>query len=542
MIKETDIIELSKYSIKGGIHPQEFKLLSNRSPIKELPLSKKLILPFQSDNELVGAKKIILGDSVQYGQELLATRPSSLVPRSLSPCNAEVSEFGFSQFGHLSTIPEPSITLLSKDDDRPTVFTPITDWKNTKPEVLLERVKQAGIVGLGGAVFPTAIKLMKHKKTFSDSPIETLIINAMECEPYITCDDCLTKEYADEILQGALMTAHITGASNILFGFEDNKVEAITILADSIKNLVQEYEDLSTPLVSIKITVTPTKYPSGGEKQLIELLTGKQVPQKQYPASIGLVVQNIATIFSIYQAVYLGTPLTHRLVTITGDCVEQPANYWIAFGTPINHIITSLSIDKTNLKKITLGGPMMGPQTTDFNIPTSAAVNCIIFNRESKVIAQSNDVAFQSHQPCIRCSECETACPASLLPQQLYWFSQSEQWLEAERYSLFDCIECGACSFVCPSEIPLVEYYRFAKLQIKQANIKQQKSDIAKLRFENRERRFARIKLERDEKRKKTAAARKQAAEDKKSDPEGKKSAIEAALARVKKKEDNANP
>lgn len=430
-----------------------------------------------------------------------------------------------------------NIEWLSSDKSNVTepLFTTISDWKNTDRKTLIERIRAAKVVGLGGAIFPTHIKL-KNK-------VKTLIVNSMECEPYITCDDRLLRENADDILQGTLIAAHIVSATEILFGIEDNKPEAIKALEESIKDFNHECLQNNQHLIPINIIVTPTKYPSGGEKQLIELLTGKQVPQKQHPSSIGILVQNIATLYAVYQAVVLGLALTHRLVTVTGDLVEQAGNYWIAIGTPLTKVLSALNIQPNNQLvnqrnqqcEIIFGGPLMGKIIYDFNALIKQSTNCIIINQlEPANLATQN----RPHDPCIRCGECESVCPVSLLPQQLYWFSQSEQWDDLKQQNLFDCIECNACSYVCPSNIPLVNYYQFSKSEINYLNNKQIKSDIAKQRFDNRERRLEKIKLERDKKRKIKAETRRIASMNKEKDPEGKKSAIQAALDRVKAKKE----
>jgi len=540
MIKETEIISLAKYQISGGIHPQEFKSISNQKAIEYLPIAKQFILaiPHSIDEKQL---RISVGDNVSLGQKILLLDDNRFTANIYSPCDGKLMVLSDCNLGHLSGLSMPTVTIKpspekvdnSKQNSRSEVN---NDWRNISANELIQKIYNAGIVGMGGAVFPTHIKL-----TNSVNRVKTLIVNAMECEPYITCDDRLLREHSAEVLQGALIAAKIVSAEKILFGIEDNKPEAIIFLE---KEIIDYQKNVDIDRLKIEIIVTKTKYPSGGEKQLIQILTGLEVPQNKYPASLGIIVQNVATLYAINDAICCDKTLTHRLITITGDLVKQAGNYWVAFGTSLSHVISTLEINPEKIFAIILGGPLMGQTVFDLNIPTQKSTNCIIFNENAKDKASSE--LNKNHTECIRCSECESACPVNLLPQQLYWFSKSEQWDELETQNLFDCIECGACSYVCPSEIPLVNYYRFAKSEIKHLKAKQVQSEIAKMRFENRENRLARIKTEREKKRRRTAEARKLATErlttkEKEQDPDGKKSAIEAALERVKvKKEDRS--
>jgi len=536
MIKVTDIISFAKHQISGGIHPKEFKSISNKKAIEYLPLANELVIPIPhnlSENQL----GVSVGDSVSIGEKLLSLGSDFFSSQIHAPCDGNITVITDKNIGHPSNLPMPSFVIKTKAVESPEKTKMDADassrhWLNIESIDLVQKIYDSGIVGLGGAVFPTHIKLNS-----SINKVKTLIVNGMECEPYITCDDRLLREHSAEILQGALISAKIVGAESILFGIEDNKPQAIRSLATEIERHTNHPEN-NLFLANIKIIVAKTKYPSGGEKQLIQLLTGLEVPQNKYPVSLGIIVQNIATLYAINDAVNYGNSLTQRLVTITGDLVEEPGNYWVAFGTPLSHIVSTMKIDSEKVSDIILGGPLMGQTVTDLNIPTQKSTNCIIFNA-NRSASTSID-----HTECIRCSECESACPVNLLPQQLYWFAKSEQWEALEQQNIFDCIECGACSYVCPSEIPLVNYYRFAKSEIKHLDSKQAQSEIAKMRFENREKRLARIKAEREEKRRKTAEARKLAANkstpnEKQHDPDGKKSAIEAALERVKQKKEN---
>ncbi len=536
MIKETDIIKFCRYDISGGIHPETFKSISNSSLSSYLTPSDEQLYTLPSSSNVAIEMLVMHQQPVLAGQKLISVEIEKFESNIHSAYDGIFHYTSRESLSYSTFERPPSIKITNSNANtiinaQTSTLLEIKDWTKEDQATLIARIHEAGIVGLGGAAFPTHIKIKK-----AGSDVKTLIVNAMECEPYITCDDRLLRESSFEILQGALITANIIKANSILFGIEDNKPEAIK----SLEAAIEKYQQEKVDCLEIKIMVAKTKYPSGGEKQIIQLLTGLEVPQGKYPANIGILVQNVATLYAIHQAICLGKTLTHRLVTITGDLVKSPANYWIAFGTPIAHIYETLAIAKKNISSVIFGGPLMGQVVLDqkknteheLNIATRKSTNCIMFNSKNKLQVS------EEYQACIRCGECEKVCPASLVPQQLFWFSQSEQWEQLEQQNLFDCIECGACSYVCPSTIPLVNFYRFAKSEIKHLKRKQRKSEIAKQRFDNREDRLARIKAEREEKRRKTADARKLAASNKSKDPDGKASAIEAALKRVKDKKE----
>ncbi|MGX5202004.1 electron transport complex subunit RsxC [Aliikangiella sp. IMCC44632] len=500
----------------GGIHPEEYKEPSKHETISELASPNRLYIPIGKDPIL----HCSIGDTVSQGQ-VLVTAKSDATPPIHAPLDAIVLDILEHSVGHPSGLKQPCI-LLEKSSEHPpqqTLLEPL-DWQTVDAESLLERVKAAGIVGLGGATFPTHIKLNAR-------PIKHLIINAMECEPYITCDDRLLQEKADQVILGAIIAAKIVSAEKIDFAIEDNKKEAIAALA---KVLQSQY-----PNENIKVVVAPTKYPSGGEKQTIQLVTGQQLTQGQLPASMGLLVQNVATVHAIFQAVVNATPLVSRVVTITGNLVTPAGNYIVPFGTPISHIMSQLKIKSVANQSVIIGGPLMGVSVTDLATPVTKATNCLIFNHqnadEKLWLTQASE-----HQACIRCGECDKTCPVDLLPQQLYWFSQSDQWEKVEQQGLFDCIECGACAYVCPSEIPLVQYYRYAKSNIKSNQQKQLVAERAKQRYDFRQLRLERAKQEKAKKHQQAAEARRLAAQNKAEDPDGRKAAINAALERAKQK------
>ncbi len=533
------------FKFHGGIHPPENKSISNtRASIKitadnllRIQINQSSIQNIDLPIEIIVSE----GQKVVNGEVLTSYQSSSdqiIVPVH-SPCNGVVIAIELFDCGHNSSLPE--MTIVIKPDTRVTSETNVTseinitsktnskqkkfntkidaNWKAETSESLVSKIRKSGIVGLGGATFPTYIKQSTVLKSTKQNPA-TLIVNAMECEPYITCDDRLLRESAKEIIEGALIVSKIVDCKKVVFAIEDNKPEAILAIQEAI-------EQIKDNEVELAIIVAPTKYPSGGEKQLIQIVTGKELSKQQLPKDLNLLVQNIATLFAVYQATLLNMNLTERLVTITGDLVNQPGNYWIPFGTSFSHLMKLFNVSERDLEFIILGGSLMGKKISNFSIPTSKKVNCLIFNKRIN-IAEVKD--------CIRCGECETVCPIKLLPQQLYWFSKSEQWKPMEQLDLSACIECGACDYVCPSNIPLVDYFRFAKSEVKQQLLKEKKSDIAKRRFDNREKRLVRIKQERKIKQKKKTQERKTATQSKLNDPDGKKTAILDALNRVKNK------
>ena len=517
----------------GGIKPEEYKSISNQTEIQKLNPPESLLIPIRQSIGNPGKIVVKVGDEIIQGQ-LLVDNTDTSGANVHAPASGIVKQISSVKLGHLSGLPETSILIhcnnhseqKNGDSSSGTVTEfrfELLDWLSAPPEVLLARVQQAGIVGLGGATFPTHIKLSKK--------LDQLIVNAMECEPYITCDDRMLRELAAQVVAGAQITAKTLNAELIIFAIEDNKSEAIASLQKEILT--------NNAPTKMQIYVAPTKYPSGGEKQLIELIHNIQLPHNKLPASQGMVIQNVATVHAIFKAVQQGKPLTSRLVTVTGNQVSRPGNYWIPFGTSVEFIIKKLCINNTdeNSRSVIMGGPLMGQKVSNLKMVITKKSNCLIINdnkNEKNWLTEAT-----SHQQCIRCSECEKVCPAQLLPQQLYWFSQSEQWDKLQAQGLKDCIECGACAYVCPSKIPLVHYYRFAKSSIQQKQLNQNKSDKAKSRFEFREMRIARQKQERKMKHQKAAENRKMASKDLSDDPAGKQNAINEALARVKQKKNH---
>jgi len=492
-------LRYTTHRMPGGIHPPEQKRISNTVPIRPAPLPKQLIIPLGQHLGAEAEPSVRVGDTVLRG-ECIAKAGTGISAPVHATSSGKVTAIEPRPIQHPSGL---SATCIIIDTDGEDNWHPKAQPK--KPTYHFERdnqqlnqlVHQAGVVGLGGAGFPTAFKAKPQtQKNKQRQPIHTLILNAVECEPYITADDVSIRERSDEILVGCQWLTKITGANRVLIGIEDNKPEAITALKESIQRHRTRFNPMG-PTPTFEIIVLPTKYPSGGEKQLIQLVTGLEVPQGQRPDTLGLLCVNVGTCYAVYLALSCQTPLTSRITTFTGQAIPSQArgNYEIRIGTPVVDVLNHLGADWSQVDRLVMGGPMMGYTLQSAHIPLVKTSNCIIAAPYAELPAP------QPELPCIRCGFCAQVCPASLLPQQLYWYAKSQDEQGLEQQNLMDCIECGACSYVCPSHIPLVQYYRYGKGLIRQHTEEKRKSDHARMRFENRQARIEREQAEREAKR-----------------------------------------
>ncbi|MGB0466513.1 MAG: electron transport complex subunit RsxC [Pontibacterium sp.] len=473
------------YSFHGGIHPPENKRQSNGAPIRPAPVPETLVLPLSQHIGSPAEPLVKVGDRVLKGQ--LIAEPIGRISASLhAPTSGTVSSIGLQPVPHASGMDAPCIVIKTDGRDEWVEHQGLTDYTALSKPELINYVRGCGIAGMGGAGFPTDVKLHLG----DDHIVNTLIINAAECEPYITADDLLMRERADQIIGGIEVIAHLLQPSHIMIGIEDNKPQAIR----AIEEVVRGHR------LNIDVVVVPTKYPSGGEKQLIKLLTGVEVPSGRIPADVGIVCQNVGTTSAIYRAVHNGEPLISRVVTITGDAVENPRNLEVLIGTPYRTLLDAAGVHRDALYRLVMGGPMMGFTMKSEAIPVIKTTNCIIAATHEEMPPAP------PAQSCIRCGMCEQVCPAELLPQQLYWFAKGKEYDKAKHHNLFDCIECGACSYVCPSNIPLVQYYRNAKSEIRSEEAEKHKAEHARERFEARQARLEREKVEKEERRKARAA------------------------------------
>ncbi|GIA85634.1 RnfC-related protein [Vibrio cholerae] len=502
------------WDFPSGIHPFENKHQSNRQPIINASIPNELVLPLKQHIGKAGDLLVKVGDRVLKGQPLTQYTSTFMLPIH-APTSGVISAIEPRTVAHPSGLSELCIVLTPDQQEEWFDLQPQPDFQQLSPETLLELIRQAGISGMGGAGFPTAKKLQSGL-----SRTEILIINAAECEPYITADDVLMRQYAHEIIQGIEIVEHILKPKLTVIGIEDNKPEAVAALQQAAQD---------KPMV---IRVIPTKYPSGGEKQLIKILTNLEVPKGGIPADIGLMVQNVGSLQAIARAIVHGEPLIRRVVTLTGDCFRKPRNVWALLGTPVQALLNEFGYkaDK-KLPRLIMGGPMMGFTLPHAQVPITKTANCILAPTRNELTSSDNEMA------CIRCGQCAEACPVSLLPQQLQWHAKAEEFDKCEELNLKDCIECGACAYVCPSEIPLVRYYRQAKAEIRTRSLEAEAAERAKARFEEKKARMERDKAERENR-------FKQAAEDRRKEmqQQGGSDAIAAAIERVKAQKAQLEP
>ncbi|EHQ52826.1 electron transport complex protein RnfC [Ectothiorhodospira sp. PHS-1] len=499
----------------GGVKLPDHKAESTTEPVAAAPLPQRLILPLRQHIGEAAVPVVKRGEHVKKGQ--LIARSDTYVGAHLhAPTSGRIALIGDQPVPHPSGLSAPCIVIEAdgEDDWGDSRMPPIEDYRNIDPVKLRNRVRDAGIVGLGGAAFPSAVKLnpRPHQK------IDTLVINGAECEPYITCDDMLMRTQAETVIAGMHLVRRALKPERCLIGIEDNKPEAIRAMTEALGG---EERD------NIRIVPIPSIYPTGGERQLVRVLTGREVPSEGLPADVGVVCHNVGTLAAIYRAVVLGEPLISRLVTVTGSGVHRPRNLQVYLGTPVADLIALAGGYTDDVERLIMGGPMMGFALASDAVPIIKGGNCIIAARAADVERPGPVM------PCIRCGECVKACPAGLLPQQLYWFSRARDFDKAQEYSLFDCIECGCCAHVCPSNIPLVQYYRFAKNEIWSQERERRQAEAAKQRHELRRERLEREEREKAERMKRKQAAAQQTAPTADGGEDPKQAVIRAALARA---------
>ena len=503
----------------GGLHLDDHKTISKQTAITACKPQNRYVIPVQQHIGAAGKVIVEEGQRVLKGQMLASSKKLISAPVH-SPVSGTVIEIGKHAVPHPSAMEADCIIIENDFQDEWIERNPVADgYHQMNSHDLRNIIRDAGIVGLGGAVFPTAIKQ-------TEINISTLIINGIECEPYITCDDMLMQERAREVLAGADIIGHIIKARQCIIAIEDNKPEAAAAMQAAVD------EDNTS---FFRVQIVPTIYPSGSEKQLIKIITGKEVPANGLPADIDVLCQNAGTAYAIHQAVFKDKPLISRIVTITGKGIKQPQNLEVPIGTYMSDCIEQCGGYNKDAYCMIVGGPMMGYSINTDRIPVIKASNCLLVSNKEEILPANTE----AHMPCIRCARCVEVCPSKLLPQQLYWYASTGNFERASEYHLFDCIECGCCAYVCPSQIPLVSYYRSAKSEIWAMEADRKKADAARIRHEAREHRLLLQKQEREERlRKKREALNKKQGKTKEIEIDAKKAAIAEALDRVKKKKE----
>lgn len=430
---------------KGGVHPPESKELTAGKTIEVMPTPAELELILSQHIGAPCAPTVAKKSEVEEGSVIGDVAKGLGVPLH-SPVTGKVKALGISTHPvHVST---PSITIAVDPEAAPLQYSR-KEWQDEDPRVLLGKVKDAGIIGIGGAGFPTHVKLSPP----SNTPVDTLILNGAECEPYITADHRQMVEHAEEIIEGTKVILRILGISNALIGIENNKPDAI----EALKKAAEEHKEAG---YSIEVRALEVKYPQGSEKQLIQSVTGRKVPGYALPSAVGVVVQNVSTAKAIYDAVVLEKPLYEKVITVSGKGINRPANLQVKVGTKLQDIVDFLGGIKPELKKIVLGGPMMGFAVSTLDIPITKTTSSILFLTE-------DEIDTRPHSPCIRCGWCLDACPMGLEPKEIGVYVEANYAEETEPFGVFECFECGSCAYVCPAKRPLVQFVRLAKMKAK---------------------------------------------------------------------------
>ncbi len=434
--------EVSLHDIRGGIHPADEKGMTASVPARSMPLLEKYIIPLRENIGKTPRPVVIPGDKVKKGQLLAA--PDGFVSCGIhAPSSGRIlsvdKKIPGAQGVLVSAIELETDGLEEWDDS----LKPIQNWRNADRDLLRKRIMAGGVVGMGGAAFPTHVKLTPPPA----KTIDTLILNGAECEPYLTSDYRLMLEQPERILEGAAIIARILRVTQVYLGIEDNKPEAISVM----KRYADKYNITVAPL--------PTLYPQGGERQLIRALTGRFVVAGGLPMDVGCVVDNVGTCAAVYDAVVLGQPLIHRYTTVTGTALNRPATLDVRIGTPISELLKECGGVHAPVAKIILGGPMMGFSQADIHVPTMK-------NTSGVLLLQKEETLEYISGPCIRCGRCVDVCPMHLMPGSISVMIEGGQYARAERSFVMDCMECGCCAYVCPSKRPLVQHFRRAKLEI----------------------------------------------------------------------------
>jgi len=472
------------FKFRGGVHPEENKHLSADRPIRTLPLPARFQVPVQQHVGLPAVPIVKVGQAVLKGQ-LLARGQGAVSAPVHVPSSGTVVAIGDSPAPHASGLPVLTITIETDGEDRWIDSGDPPDPFELDPEDVALRVGAAGIVGMGGANFPTGVKLSKARQ----AKIHTLVINGAECEPYMTCDDRLMRERAEQIVDGIRIMLHALQAKHAMIAIEDNKPEAAAARAAACQGCP-----------NMEVVTLPTRYPTGSAKQLTQLVTGLEVPAGGRGTDTGVLVNNVGTAHAVQQALRHGRPMVSRIVTVTGGAVPDPQNLEVPIGTPVAELLTFCGASLPDIARLLMGGPMMGQPLPSIHVPVVKGTNGILALTAREL---RPDI---SPSPCIRCGRCVDACPMSLMPLEIVKRAHHEDFQGALNFGLIDCLACGSCAYVCPSNIPLVQYIEFARGELEVQQRAEQKAKETRRLMEQRK-----ARLTRQERASAEAATRRQA-------------------------------
>ena len=468
----------------GGVHPAGQKHLSAEQAIQILPMPSRLHVPLQQHTGRSAVAVVKVGQTVRKG-ELLGQEQGGVSAPVHAPTSGVITAIGDFTAPHVSGLPLPTVTLESDGEDRWLEQEPPPDPFALEPEEVAARIGEAGIVGMGGANFPSAVKLSKARQ----ARVHTLAVNGAECEPYMTCDDRLMRERAEHIVDGVRLMLHALQAPNAVIAIEDNKPEAVARMKAACQNEGQ-----------IRVAVVPSRYPAGSAKQLIQILTGLETPAGGRGTDTGVLVHNVGTAYAVHRALRQARPLISRIVTVTGGAVAEPKNLEAPIGALVEDLLAFCGGTTDAPARLLMGGPMMGHPLPGTQVPIVKGTNGIL----ALTAAELRLAATPS--PCIRCGRCVEACPMGLMPLEMSKRARHDDLDGAQAFGLIDCISCGSCAFACPSHIPLVQYFEYARGALEARQRAEQKARETRRLLEQRQARLARAEQAKAE-----AAARRQA-------------------------------